>query len=404
MGEAPAARGRVTILVLDGLGIGALPDGPPEDAASHTLAHVHAASPLSIPHLSSLGLAELAGLDAHPVLTDPRGAFTSSGLGYLGADSYLGHSELMGGAPVPEPELMRDVGPAVADRLVRAGFVVESLLDGESPLLVNSCAVVADNIEAKPGLGINVTASLDALSFDEIVAIGELVREVVRVPRVIVVAGRGFGPDDLRRCLSSRADSQLGVDSPGLGVYDDEFRVRHLSLPVDGNRQLPAHVLAAGGEVVLIGKAADVISSPDARVIRPDDTERTLRATVDAAAGAAPGSLIVANVQETDLAGHEQDPHRFARVLEQVDGYLPEIRAAMRAQDILIVTADHGNDPCIGHSMHTREAVPVLVAGDRVQPRYLTPRDCLSDIAATVGDLLGLKDVDTAASFAKELF
>jgi phosphopentomutase len=155
---------------------------------------------------------------------------------------------------------------------------------------------------------------------------------------------------------------------------------------------------------VLIGKAADVIRSPEAQVIRPVDTERTLHAAVDAVRGAGAGSLIVTNVQETDLSGHEQDPYRFARVLEQVDGYLPEIRAAMRAQDILIVTADHGNDPCIGHSMHTREAVPVLVAGDRVQPRYLTPRDCLSDIAATVGDLLGLKDVDTAASFAKELF
>ena len=84
--------------------------------------------------------------------------------------------------------------------------------------------------------------------------------------------------------------------------------------------------------------------------------------------------LVVANVQETDLAGHEQDAERFRSVLEIVDRRLSEVVDAQRPGDVLIVTADHGNDPTIGHSQHTREFVPVCMLTRSINPKPLSVR------------------------------
>jgi phosphopentomutase len=397
------ARGRVAILVLDGLGIGALPDAEDGDRDSHTLAHVHAVAPLHIPELAAMGLAELGGLTDIAPTGAPTAAFARAGLGYSGADSFLGHAALMGSAPTPELQLMSQVAPDVSDHLILHGFTVAPLVASKPPLLVDGHIVVADNIEAKPGMSINVTASLDDVDLEHLTTVGQRVREVVQVPRVIVVAGRGFRLDTLVRCLTE-SGSQLGIDSPAIGVYDESFRVRHLSLSADHERQLPEHVASRGGEVHLIGKAADVISHPAAHTTHSEDTSSIIDALVAALSNARDGSLIVANVQETDLAGHEQDAHRFARVLAQVDLAIPRLRAQLRPADVLIVTADHGNDPCSGSSLHTREAVPVLLAGDRVRPGRIADITSLADIAATTADFLGIDGLVTdGASFVKDV-
>jgi phosphopentomutase len=398
------ARGRVAILVLDGLGIGALPDAEDDERDSHTLAHVHAVAPLDIPELAAMGLAELGGLTDIAPNGAPTAAFARAGLGYSGADSFLGHAALMGSAPTPELQLMSQVASVVADHLILHGFSVTPLVAGKPPLLVDGHIVIADNIEAKPGMSINVTASLDDVDLEHLTTVGQRVREVVQVPRVIVVAGRGFRLDTLVQCLTERSGVQLGIDSPAIGVYDESFRVRHLSLSADHERQLPEHVASRGGEVHLIGKAADVISHPAAHATRSEDTSSIIDALVAALSNARDGSLIVANVQETDLAGHEQDAHRFARVLAQVDRAIPRLRAQLRPADVLIVTADHGNDPCSGRSLHTREAVPVLLAGDRIRPGRIADITSLADIAATTADFLGIDGLITdGASFVKDV-
>jgi phosphopentomutase len=403
-----AGRRRAVLLVLDGLGAGEMPDRPAEDAGSFTLAHVCQLARLRLPALERLGLGNAtrqagpAGRTPLPPAARPEAAFGLAALGYPGADSVLGHQELMGSAAVAELRLLADLRDPLVRVLTAGGYDVQALQPGMSALIVNGRVLIADNIEAKAGLSINVTASLDDVPFGELLTIGQIVRREVPVPRVIVVGGRGFGIDQIRAHVKERSPGQAGVDTPALGVYDDQFQVRHLGADVETARQLPSLVAAAGGDVVLIGKAADVIGG-DAAVRDPMVSTRQVLETTAARLGAMRGGLIVANIQETDLAGHEQDAHRFARVLAQVDASLPEILRRLRPGDVLVITGDHGNDPAIGHSQHTRELVPVLVAGPRVRPVDVGVRSSLADLGATLADLLGVPAPQSGTSFARML-
>jgi phosphopentomutase len=119
--------------------------------------------------------------------------------------------------------------------------------------------------------------------------------------------------------------------------------------------------------------------------------------------GAMGHGLIVANVQETDLSGHEQNPRRYADVLELVDRMLPELLDQLGDDDVLLITGDHGNDPTIGHAQHTREYTPVLVVGPAVRPVDIGLRESLADIGATAADLLGVLPIRSGRSFAHEV-
>jgi phosphopentomutase len=247
-----------------------------------------------------------------------------------------------------------------------------------------------------------VTASLDDVSFEDLTAIGEIVRGATPVPRVIVVGGRGYDIDAIRAHMQERSPGQIGVDTPELGVYDEHYRVRHLGLDFAAAEQAPSRALAAGHEVVLLGKAADVVHCAGAVTDNLIPTAGVMRKTIDSLRAMSHG-LIVANVQETDLSGHEQNAARYGAVLELVDEMLPELLEALQPDDVLIITGDHGNDPTIGHSQHTREYTPVLAVGAGVKPVDLGLRASLADVGATAADLLGVLPIRSGRSFAQEV-
>lgn len=394
--------GRAVVVVLDGFGVGAAPDSSPEESEMHTLAHVAGDAPLDLPVLASLGLGWIVP-DAVQPHGPPRGAYGRLAPVHPGADTYLGHQELMGGGlSRVELKLMEDIGDTIAEALVASGHRVEPLVHGQSMLLVDGVAVVHDNIEARARLNVNVTASLDDVGFEELTDIGLVVRRVVNVSRVIVVGSRGYGVADIRAHIVHRGNGHIGVDTPGLGVYSEHYQVRHLGLEFPVERQLPTRVRTAGGQVVLLGKAADVVQCEGAVLENLVPTAEVFDATVRHLDDMDRG-LIVANVQETDLAGHEQDRDRYARVLQLVDARLPELLERIGPHDALFVTADHGNDPTSGSSGHTRELVPVLAYSPTFRPVALGTRSTLADVGATVAELHGLEPLDSGTSFAKEI-
>jgi phosphopentomutase len=268
--------------------------------------------------------------------------------------------------------------------------------------VVNGRALVADSLEARRGLNINVTGSLDDLPFEELTRVGETVRSSVAVPRIIVAAGDGFDFMDVRRCVEKRSTGQVGVTSPELGLYGPNYRVRHFGLDSDGDDQLPARTKAHGYEVVLLGKAADIVYCDGAVRDNMIPTGEVL-AACERHLRDLPSGLVVANVQEADLAGHEGDAARYRGVLEEVDAFVPRLLDALRPGDVLFVTGDHGNDPLFAHGQHTRERTPILVAGSAIRPTALGVRSTLSDIAATIAELLGVGPVPAGTSFAAEM-
>jgi phosphopentomutase len=395
---------RVVILVLDGFGVGAMPDHPPEDTGANTFRHIDdAEGPLKLPNLQALGLGNLTEVPGVPATGSPTAAYGRCALRHPGADTYMGHQELMGGGlDNVQLRLLSELRDDVVTALTRAGHRCEPLSPQLSPIVVDGCVLVADNIEARPRLNINVTASQDDISFDDLTRIGEIVRATVPVPRVIVVGGRGFGIDDIRAHVKERAPGQIGVDTPALGVYDQHYQVRHLGVDFAVDQQLPSRARRAGYDVVLLGKAADVVRCEGAVAENIVPTADVL----SRAAGhlnAMTGGLIVANVQETDLAGHEEDVTRYARMLRTVDEGLPELLDRLRPGDALFITGDHGNDPTIGHSQHTREYTPAIAYGPGISPVPLGVRTTLADIGATAGDILGVLPLGSGHSFLKEI-
>lgn len=394
---------RVVILVLDALGIGAMEDiakSRPRDVGANTLLHVlewreeRPGRLLALGNLARLGLGRVL---AHPALpvgrVGPGIVVGKSALGYPGADSYIAHQTMMGtdmtGVGL---EPFSNWEHPVARSLEAAGHEVRRALPGLPILMVDGCIVVGDNLEADPGLNYNVTGSLDLASFDRIVDVARIVRERVSVSRVIAVGGGGLDADGLVSKLRKGEGDVYGIDTPATGFYDHEgLRVLHMGVDLDRSRQLSTIAARAGLPVTLIGKMADVIECPEAQNLPAVPTEDVLRMTLEAVREK-PRGLISANVQEMDLAGHQQDPERWAAVLALSDEGVGRIVEELTARDLLLVLGDHGNDPTVGHEFHTREYVPVLAFSPGFGDERILPRSgrTLADVGATATAALGL--------------
>lgn len=398
---------RVILLIIDGLGLGEMPDVPrvrPQDRGADTLGNVvRAVGPLSLPHLERLGLGTVAPTSGLRVEAHPLAAHGICFLGYDGADTYLGHQVLMG-SRVPEvpEELFEAVGGEVATALRRAGHQVEPAAEGLSALFVDGKLVVGDNLESDPLQTYHCVGSLDDLPYEAIVQVAEVVRGVARVRRVVAMGGQGFRSPEIRHCVERRPTGQCGVNNVALGLYTKQYVVRHL---IHGSRpevQVPTILRRAGWPVTLIGKVADVIACPGAEMEPHVPTPLVLEATFRAMARVSRG-LIAINIQETDLAGHDQDARHYAEVLRASDEGIGRMLADLTPRDVLIITGDHGNDPTIGHDKHTREVTPLLVCGAMLPPSPLSARESLADIAATIAEVFGVDAPEIGRSFWGDL-
>lgn len=393
---------RVILTVLDGLGVGAMDDVDkvrPQDKGANTLKHVAENSDLHIPNLEDMGAGWLTDSDKIKRVQNPSASFGSSNLAHFGADTYQGHQEIMGTRPkMPVIRPFIDYIDKVEFALKKAGYSVERPDPSHPYLLVNGLVTVADNLEADPGQNYNLTAPLDYISFEEELRIGRIVRENVEVGRVIVFGGKEITIDDILNAVEIKNRGIVGIDAPKSGVYRSGYMVRHLGYGVDPNVQVATILKKAGYDVSLIGKMADVIECSGAEYLPMVETEGVLRLILDRIKVQKNG-LIAANVQETDLAGHSQDPLRHADRLMTVDTFLPQIVDNMESEDILIITGDHGNDPTIGHSHHTRERAILLVYGRDLRKVDLGARATLSDIGATVADYFKVARPESGVSF-----
>ncbi len=382
----------VILLVLDGLGIGEMPDVAierPQDRGANTLRSLMQNAPS--PHLDNLlrlGLGKITvgdGLKGLPPVA--LASYGRSRLAHKGADSYLGHQEIMGTIPkAPETTLLSQVASKLEEHLTLAGCVVRRPLGEKNLLLIDEAIVIGDNLEADPGLNINLTVATDLIRFEDASRIGRIVRDLVNVTRVIVFGGPGIDVDDILRCVEERDNGQIGVKSPCLGVYNENLHVQHLGYGVDPNQQAPSIVMRIGIPVVLIGKMADLIVCPGALKNPVVPTPQVMEAVLQSYQEAQ-NALIAVTVQETDLSAHEGDTNKLARVLEQVDQSLGVLLARISENDVLIICADHGNDPQVNIGRHTREETPLLIYQKGQAAVSLGIRDTLADIGATITTL-----------------
>ncbi|MBZ2175900.1 phosphopentomutase [Schnuerera sp. xch1] len=395
---------RVIVLVVDSLGVGYMEDAHetrPQDVGANTFIHLlDKAKKIEIPNFERLGINNIL---KHNRLEDMNslGSYGVLNLQHYGADSYVGHQEIMGTKPkkpLLEPfEYFRD---EVIERLESEGHKVTSPDKDKPYILVDDLVVVADNIETDYGQIYNVSAPLDYISFEDVIDIGQKVRDVVKVNRVIALGGEGVTIDNILNSIETREDGLTGVNSPKSGVYKKGYLSRHLGYGVNPKMQISSILARNNYEVTLIGKMQDVIECKNAKRIPAVDTEKVMKSTLESMIEMNEG-IVSSTVQETDLAGHAQDVDRYAEKVMIVDKFIGKIMENMDEDDILFITADHGNDPTIGFSQHTREKTFLLVYGTNLKRINLGERETLSDIAATIAEYFGVEETENGSSFLK---
>jgi phosphopentomutase len=342
----------VLLLVVDGLGVGATPDAAEPSRTADTLGHV-------IPEGQEGRYPAWAALGLFAVrrrVTRPFATWTAPG--YPGADSFAGHSALVGQRPLAvEPGVLARWRERLEKALGEAGHRLRPAPGGA--LVVDDRILVYDNLETAPGDALSVVGPL-AAGERALLEVGRAVRHAVPTPRVIVY-GLARAADWAAQVVA-RPDGRVGLEGPRAGLYARGRRVWHLGPPADPHAGLIPRVLQAGGRVAVVGKGAAFLHPDLTCERRPVTGVAAVLAAVEEVWADPRVTLVVATVEETDLAGHAGDAAGFAAVLRRLDRWLAGRRMRARTGEALVVTGDHGNDPALGRG-HTREYLPVLGQG-----------------------------------------
>ncbi|MDA5497710.1 phosphopentomutase [Yersinia aleksiciae] len=411
------------VLVIDSFGVGAMPDVAevrPQDITANTCAHILQTYPgMRLPQLEKMGLLNALHIGSpdfkESVMQESaQASFGVALLQHEGGDTFMGHQEIMGTLPrSPLSMPFSSVKSRVADALRQQGYQVEQRGAPEDNsdlqfLWVNDAVAIGDNLEADLGQVFNICANLSVVDFELVEKIGRIVRSCVAVNRVIAYGGQLTDSHKIVSAAEVKQQQYIGINSPKSGVYDNGFQVIHLGYGVDAEVQAPYQLKKVRIPTILVGKVADIVANPTGRNYQQLVDSQTILDITLAEVQRTGSAFICTNIQETDLAGHGQDVERYAERLQLADNMLGKITAAMVTGDCLVVMADHGNDPTIGHSKHTREQVPLLVyhagvTNTQQQAIRLGIRETMSDVGATVCEFFAAPAPQNGHSFWQQL-
>lgn len=387
--------GRICLLVLDSAGIGAMPDAADwGDAGADTLGHILESREVKLPNLQSLGLGNIRPLAGLPPARSPLGSYGKCTLKSNGKDTTTGHWEMAGIVLEKAfPTFPNGFPQRILDRFIeRAG--VPGVL-GNYP--ASGTEIIKDLGEehvrtGKPIVYTSADSVFQIAAHEETIPV-ERLYEICMIARQIL-----DGEDKVGRVIA-----RPFIGSTAAGFQRTENRHDYAVPPPPANL-LPV-LKNAGLDVVCVGKIASIYDSMGVTEdLTAKNNDQTIDQTINAL-GADTRGLIFSNLVDFDmLYGHRRDTEGYARALEHFDSRLPQLMAAMRDDDLLIMTADHGNDPTKEGSDHTREYVPLLVFGKQARPGVdLGTRRSLADIGQTIADNFLLKLSD-GESFLDRLF
>jgi len=384
---------RIALIVLDGAGIGAMPDAPEwGDAGSDTFGHILQSRTVRLPNLQRYGLGNIRPLANIPPLDKPDGSYGRCALRSNGKDTTTGHWEMAG-------IILKQAFPTYPD-----GFP-QSILDrfisetGVPGILGNIPASGTEIIKQLGEEHVKTGKPIVYTSADSVFQIAAH-EEVVPLDRLYEIC------EIARRILDGEHKVGRIIARPFLGHTGSFYRTenRHdYAVPPPRQNLLPA-LKDEDLDVVCIGKIASIY---DSLGVTEDLTAKNNQQSIDQtiyALNQKTRGLIFSNLVDFDmLYGHRRDTEGYARALEHFDSALPIIEAKMRDDDLMIITADHGNDPTFPGSDHTREYAPLLVYGKNAKRGSdLGTRNSLADIGQTIAENFGLSLV-AGKSFLGEI-
>lgn len=381
---------RAVLLILDSVGIGAMPDADQYgDVGSNTLANIaRVTGGLDLPNLGKLGLGNIHEILGVPPTDHPMAAYGKAAETSVGKDTVTGHWE-MAGCILPTPlntyphgfpkeiiaEFERRIGRGTLGNVVASGTEIIKELGEEhmatgKPIVYTS----ADSV-------FQIAAHERIIPLPELYKMCEIAREMLTgdwiVGRVIARPFIGESAETFKR-TSNRHDYALNPFTKTMLEYIDE----------------------AGLTVYGVGKINDIFNGQGVtETVRTsgnmDGVNKTLTAMKETQDG-----LIFINLVDFDmLYGHRNNPEGYKAALEEFDQRLPEILDALRADDVLMISADHGCDPTTESTDHSREYIPLLVYGKNVRPVNLGIRKSFTDIGKSILTYLGIENSLPGESF-----
>ena len=401
---------RAILLVMDSVGIGGATDAEKfGDAGADTLGHIAAAcaagaadaagrsGPLAIPLMNRLGIcrAAEASTGTHPAgierIEKPEAIWAYASEISKGKDTQSGHWELAG-LPVPFqwgyfPETIPTFPAELTDALITQAKLPGILGDkhasgteiieelGEEHIRTGKpiCYTSADSV-------FQICAHEEHFGLERLYDVCKVARKLcdpLKIGRVIARPFLGEGPGEFQR-TGNRKD--LAVPPPGETLLDI--------------------AVATGREVWGVGKISDIFTGRGVtKVLKAPDNETQFNATLEAVSKAKDGDLVFTNFIDFDqIFGHRRDVAGYAGCLEKFDLRLPQLTAELRPGDLVILTADHGNDPTYKGTDHTRENVPVLAFGPKIEGRNAGHLRTYADVAQTIAGHLALPPMHYGAS------
>lgn len=384
---------RAIVIVLDSVGIGELPDAPLyEDQGSNTLGNIAAQVALEIPTLTAMGLSRLVTLNGVPPAAAPTAAYGRMAERSAGKDSVTGHWELMGvvlDRPFPTfpngfpPDLIDEFEARIGRESI--GNVVASgtaIIDELGPLHMET---------GHPIVYTSADSVFQIAAHEGIVPVAQLYKWC-NVAYDLAVKGLGLG----------RVIARPFIGLPG--SFQRTANRHDYAMPPTAPTLLD-RLVAAGHQVTAVGKVSDLFAGRGISESHPtksdaDGVDRVQHLMVTQSRG-----MIFANLVDFDTVyGHRNDPAGYAANLERFDARLPELLAMLRDDDVLVITADHGNDPTTPSTDHSREHVPLLVFGRRVKGGVdLGTRASFSDLGQTLADNFGVGPLANGRSFLHDI-
>jgi phosphopentomutase len=384
---------RVFLTVLDSVGVGELPDADAYgDRGSDTLGNISRRVPLKLPALRSLGLPRVANVQGMAPIESPLGAYGRMAERSPGKDSVTGHWEIAGivldrafptfphGFPSDViAEFEKRIGRRTLGNYAASGTAI---IDELGPEHVRT---------GRPIVYTSADSVFQIAAHEDVIPVPELYR-ICEIAYALVGEGMGVG-----RVIARPFVGREGAFTRTANRHD-------YALPPSGTTLLDA-MTAAGKTVHAIGKIQDLFAGRGVTTaVHTKSDDEGVDAIERAIETSGPG-LIFTNLVDFDTQyGHRNDPAGYAANLERFDARLTGLLPTLRDRDVLIITADHGNDPTTPSTDHAREHVPVFLVGKSVRPGTdLGVRPTFADLGQTVAEIFGVGPLANGTSFLRDI-
>jgi phosphopentomutase len=384
---------RVVVVVLDSVGIGELPDAALYgDQGSNTLGNTAARVSLAVPHLAAMGLSRLVALHGSAPAASPTAAFGRMAERSAGKDSVTGHWELMGvvlDRPFPTfphgfPRAWMDdfeqrIGRQAIGNVVASGTAI---IDELGPLHMET---------GYPIVYTSADSVFQIAAHEGIVPVPQLYKWC-QAAYDIAVTGHGLG----------RVIARPFIGLPG--SFQRTANRHDYAMPPIAETLLD-RLTTAGHQVSAVGKISDLFAGRGISTSHPTKSDAEGVDKVEQLMVTQSKGLIFANLVDFDtLYGHRNDPAGYAANLERFDARVPGLLARLRDDDLLVITADHGNDPTTPSTDHSREHVPILVYGPRVKAGTdIGTRSTFADLGQSLAEVFGVGPLAHGTSFLPDI-